>query len=270
MARNTVSVEQVVNDFILNSEQDDYAKNVSAVSIRNFALRGIREMGFDMMKRIKSLKMTVDQSNGTIELPDDFVDLTKLGYVGADGLVYVFGENKNLNYSMEYVIDGNGNRIDSNDDGVYDRQDAKTYNPESLASNRLQEYVFRNYLSNATDGRMYGYGGGNASGDYRINYEQNRIEVATSSNFSEVVIEYIADEALSVNPTIHKYAESALMAYIYYKIVEKKASVPANEKARARQEYYNERRIANSRIKSFSKEDAIRLSRKNFLQSPKY
>ena len=42
------------------------------------------------------------------------------------------------------------------------------------------------------------------------------------------------------------------------------------EKMRARQEYYNERRIANARLKSFSKDEALKIIRKNFKQSPKY
>ena len=82
-------------------------------------------------------------------------------------------------------------------------------------------------------------------------------------SFREVIIEYVADEARSKNPSVNVYAEEALMAYMYYKIIERKATVPANEKARARQEYYNERRKANARIKSFTKEEALKTIRKN-------
>jgi len=102
------------------------------------------------------------------------------------------------------------------------------------------------------------------------NRMENRIEISPISNVSEVVIEYVADEGRSKNPSVHVYLEEALMAYMYYKIVERKASVPANEKARARQEYYNERRKANARIKSFTKEEALKTIRKNFKQSPKF
>jgi hypothetical protein len=37
----------------------------------------------------------------------------------------VFGENKNQNMAMKYVLDSNDNPIDSDGDGVYDRVDAK-------------------------------------------------------------------------------------------------------------------------------------------------
>ncbi len=41
------------------------------------------------------------------------------------------------------------------------------------------------------------------------------------------------------------------------------------EKMRAKQEYYNEKRLANARMKSFTKEEALKTIRKNFKQSPK-
>ena len=36
---------------------------------KNFALRGLRELGFDMLKVIRSLKLSVNTSNNTVELP---------------------------------------------------------------------------------------------------------------------------------------------------------------------------------------------------------
>lgn len=269
MARDTVSVNQVVNDFVLTMDGDDYANNSNATILRNYALRGIREMGFDIMKRVKSLKLSVNEDNSTVELPDDFVDYTKIGVVGGDGLIYVFGENKNQNMAMQYVTDASGNPIDSNSDGMYDREDAKFLSETRASMSDFESYTFRNFLYEGNIGRAYGIGGGKYSGEFRINYEQNRIELYSTSNYNEVVVEYIADEARSENPSIHVYAENALRTYIYYKLIERKANVPMGEKARARQEYYNERRLANARLKSFTKEEALKTIRKNFKQSPK-
>ena len=108
------------------------------------------------------------------------------------------------------------------------------------------------------------------AGEYRVNLDQNRIEIDTDSGSSEVVLEYIADEARSTNPVIHVYAEEALRSYMYYKLCERKSTVPANEKARARQEYYNDRRLAKARLSNFSKEEALKTIRKNYLLAPKY
>lgn len=281
MARNTVPLDQIINNFIITLADDDYAGHASDTQIRTHALRGIREMGFDMSKKIRSLKLSVNASNNTIELPDDFVDWSKVGVVGSDGIIYVLGENKNINYSQAYDT-GSGTKAgnaaaanDSDGDGVYDRINSKgATNSGSPASSDdvtqgFNSYIFRNYVYGASNG-LYGIGGGHMYGNFRVNLDQNRIELESNDNISEVVIEYVADEARSKNPSIHVYAEEALMSYMYYKIIERKSSVPANEKARARQEYYNERRKANARIKSFTKEEALKTIRKNYKQAPKF
>jgi hypothetical protein len=268
MARNLTTVSEVVSDFIMSLDGDDFAKNVSDTLVHNYALRGIREMGFDMMQRIRSIKLSVN-SNDTVDLPDDFVSMSKIGVVGTDGLVYVLTPNSNINISQKYATTSSGNLLDSDGDGVYDRVDDKTP-VQAGVFGQDDHVVFSNYIYQNNVGQVYGFGGGQYRGEYRLNHDQNRIELALSSDVNEVVIEYVADEARSENPTVHVMAEEALRAYIYYKIIERKSVVPAGEKARARAEYFNELRRANSRLKSFSKEDALQVIRKNFKQAPKY
>lgn len=274
MARNYTDLDQVVNDFIITLDGDDYAAGASDTAIRTMALRGVRDMGFDMLKVIRSLKLPIDSNTDSVILPDDYVDWTKVGVVGTDGLVYVLGENKNINYSQKYSKVNNLN-YDQDGDGLYEREDSKTSTSggspvaDSGITDGMNSYIFRNYIHGDDAGRLYGIGGGNYYGEFRVNLDQNRIELKTNSTLSELVIEYVADEARSANPRVHVYAEEALRAYIYYRIIERKSSVPANEKARARAEYYNERRRANSRMKSFTKEEALKTIRKNFKQAPK-
>jgi len=273
MARNLVTVEQVVNDFVLTIDSDDYVSNASDVVIRNLALRGIREMGFDMLKRVRSVKLKRN-TNDTVDLPDDFVSLIKVGIVGSDGLVHVFAENKNIDYAQAYANSSGtkaattADAVDSNGDGVFDRVDDKGATSGGVFGD--EDFItFSNYVFQGGIGQIYGLGGGFYEGQYRLNEDQNRIELSSGSG-DEIVIEYIADEARSSNPTVHVEAEEALRSYMYYKLIERKASVPLGEKGRARQDYYNERRKANARLKAFSKEDALQIIRKNFKQSPKY
>jgi len=271
MARNYVPLQQVINDFMLSLDGNDFAAHVSDAAVRNFALRGLRELGFDMLKVIRSLKLSVNSANNTVDLPDDYVDWSKVGIVGGDGLVYVFGENKNINYSQKYS-DVNNVNYDADGDGLLDREDDKGSTKGTFGvgtDDGLGSYVFRNYVYGNTQGQLYGHGGGRYHGEFRVNLDQNRIEIKANTDVSKLVIEYVADEARSSNPQVHVYAEEALMAYMYYKMIERKAAVPANEKARARSEYYNERRKANARMKSFTKEEALRTIRKNYKQAPK-
>jgi hypothetical protein len=276
---NYVTLNELIGDFKITMDSDDFAANASDTAIRNFALRGIREFGFDVTSRVKSLKLSIDSSNNTVALPDDYVDLVKIGTVDSNGILRTLGENKNINYSRKYeeaagvateeTTDSATGPLNIDANIILDRQDDKTASSSS-ATGGSSSYVFENYLYQGGLGRVYGIGGGGRVGDYRINLDQNRIEIDTNGGTSEVVIEYIADEARSTNPVIHVYAEEALRSYIYYRICERKSTVPANEKARARSEYYNERRKAKSRLSNFSKTEALRTIRKNFKLAPKY
>ena len=71
------------------------------------------------------------------------------------------------------------------------------------------------------------------------------------------------------NPRVHKFCEEALRCYIYYKYIQRKRGVPANEKQMAKRAYYNEKRLARARMMNFNKEAAMQVSRKAFKQSPK-
>ena len=255
---NYVTLTDIIGDFKITMDSDDYAANASDIAIRNFALRGIREFGFDVTSRIKSLKLSIDTSTNTVSLPDDYVDLVKIGIVDDNGIIRTLGENKHINYSRKYEVDAAGDATNETIDSqegpldiaanlILDRQNDKTSTSNGNAdSGDLDYYIFENYLYQGGLGRLYGIGGGKRAGDYRINLDQNRIEIDTNTSTAEVIIEYIADEARSTNPVIHVYAEEALRCYVYYKICERKSTVPANEKARARSEYYNERRKAKA------------------------
>ena len=286
LGMNYVPLNQVLDDYVITLDVDDYVNAPSDSVMRNLALRGIREFGFDVTSRVKSLKVDVNTTNNTVALPDDFVDLVKVGTVGSDGILRVLNQNKNLNYSRRIVQeadtdgvdqdtattgDSDGGPLNIDDNLILNREDSKgSTTGSSTAADEYDFYIFENYAYQGGLGRLYGTGGGHAQGEYRLNLDQNRLEVDTASGVSEVVLEYVSDEARSTNPVIHVYAEEALRSYLYYKLCERKSTVPANEKARARSEYYNERRKAKARLSNFSKTEALKTIRKNFKLAPKY
>jgi len=290
-----VPLRDIIEDFFLTLDEDDYVRNANDVVVRNTALRGIREFGFDVTNRVKSIKSTIADNN-SVSLPDDFVDLIKIGVVDGDGIIRVLNQNKNLNMSRRLKTttdyndeaqsvletsltldsDSKGGPLGSDNSGHPDNTIADTILNKTATDdtgsngNDFEYYVFENYLYQGGMGRLYGAGGAHMQGQYRINFDEARIELSTESSLAEVVLEYVSDEARSTNPIVHVYAEEALRSYIYYKLVERKANVPLAEKSRARQEYYNERRKAKARLSGFSKAEALSTIRKNFKLSPKY
>ena len=198
---NYVPLSQVINDFKITNDADDFTSNASDAALRNHALRGIRELGFDVVSRIKSIKLDLDTTNNTIALPDDFVGILKLGIVDTHGILRVFGENKNINYSRKVTTplstsDSEEGPLNIEANLINNRQDDKGSTSENLDSAEdVDYYVFENYLFNGSIGRLYGVGGGHMPGEYRLNLDQNRIEIDTNESFDSLVLEYVADEA---------------------------------------------------------------------------
>ena len=193
---NFVSLRQLIDDFIVTMDSDDYISNVSDVAIRNIALRGIREFGFDVSSRVRSIKRTIE-SNSTIILPEDYVDLVKIGVVDSDGILRVLGQNKNLNYSRKLTTadstsDSDQGPLNIDANLIRNREDDKDATAGSDSGNGdLDHFIFENYLFQGGIGRLYGLGGGHLAGEYRVNLDQNRIEIDTDSGSSEVVLEYM-------------------------------------------------------------------------------
>ena len=259
-SKGKVLISDIVQDIMFSIEDDDFLSNTSEVLLTNYARRGIKEMDFDFGQNIKSIKYTVDTATQTLTIPSDCVDVVKIGVVGPDGMVYVLANNKNINYSHSQPSA-------AATDSVPDKTPTAT--PGGSSDSEFDQFVFHNYFANGTYGQLYGLGGGQRYGEYRVNWHQGRIEFSSTNNLTEVVLEYLTDNYLDASPNIHTYAEEALRAYIYYRLIERKASVPMGEKQRARKEYYNELRKAKARLSSFTKEDALQVIRKNFKQSPK-
>ena len=109
-----------------------------------------------------------------------------------------------------------------------------------------------NHISSATS-QTFLSGGLSASTDVKVLTSQTLIQQGIAGR----------------GPRVHKFCEEALRCYIYYKYIQRKRGVPANEKQMAKRAYYNEKRLARARMMNFNKEAAMQTSRKAFKQSPK-
>ncbi len=95
MSQNTIKLSQVIKDFKITLDDTDHVANVSDTAIGNIARRGIREIGFDFGKKLKTVKITVSSSD-TVALPTDFVDLCKVGIITTDGTIVALVSKETL------------------------------------------------------------------------------------------------------------------------------------------------------------------------------
>ena len=241
MALDYTSIEELINDFQLMIDDTSYDKEAHVYQLRLTALQGLRELSFDVGQEVYTVERTVSTSTLNITLPDDFVKLLRVGYKGSDGEFNALGINPNLSLDAEVVAQVGDNSYNEN-----------------------------NPYYHVDLGKKFGIGGGNNSlGYYRLNKKDNTINFSSGLSGKKLFIEYLSDPVSQEDPRVHKFCEEALRCYIYYKYIQRKRGIPANEKQMAKRAFYNEKRLARARMMSFNKETALQTSRKAFKQSPK-
>tara|TARA_R100000329_G_scaffold150827_1_gene144773 strand:+ start:454 stop:1212 length:759 start_codon:yes stop_codon:yes gene_type:complete len=245
-----VKLSDIYNDFLLTIEDSDYISSVNPMLVWTTMKRGAREFSLDVHAKLRTKNLTIG-GNNTVDIPTNAISVTKVGFVDSDGLIYQLVENKN-HVAREV-------------------SDAPTagFSGTTTSEEGLNDIVFHNYLLDGNYGQIYGMGGGKTHGTYTMDYPGGKIQLDTSTNATEVFVEYLEDMATMQDPEVHVFAEEPIRLYTYYKLIQSKSNVPGGEKARARKEYFNELRRANSRFTTFNKQEAMSISRKNFRLSPK-
>jgi hypothetical protein len=240
MAADYTNIDELINDFQLMIDDTSFDKEAQIYQLRLLAMQGLRELSFDAGQEIKTDTLTVDSSL-QVTLPTDYLKLIRIGYRGDDDQIHPLG------YRDDLTLD-NSIAAQVNDD-LYDEN---------------------NPYYHVDLGKKFGIGGGqNSLGYYRLNKNDNTINFSSELLNKVLVIEYIADPASDTAPRVHRFCEEALRSYIYFKYIQRKRGIPANEKQAAKRAYFNEKRLARARMMNFSKETAMQVSRKAFKQSPK-
>jgi hypothetical protein len=203
----------------------------------HIANRGLKELTFDILGSTKVSIIDVD-STLRIDLPADYIDYEFVGVIDGDNRLNPLGFNNRI------PLGGGVNQNTQFDDSYH--------------------YV---------NGGLFGIGGGqNSDGYYSPKIDEENMQMILSSVAVglTVYLEYISDGRQTDGLTvIHPYAEEALMSWIYWKSIQRSRHFPQSEKQAARRDYYNDKRNARKRLKSFTKEEAMQQFRKGFKQAPK-
>ena len=245
MAKDT-TLEEVIKSLLIQQGENTEHKYMQYLDI---AIRGLKELTFDILQQVKTETLTVND-NLTVDLPCDYVNYTRIGICRPHGRIETLGYD-------EYLC------IQSKIDccGASDAHDFSETTSVSGGNSRNGELT----------GGWYGLGGGYRNGYYRIDRERNQIALSSELSGGSIVLEYISDGSnVDGAMKVNALAEEALRAYIWWKLIQRKANIPPSEKEAARRDFYNEKRIARARIVNFTPDQAWRISRKQVKQSPKF
>lgn len=255
-----ITLEQLVNDYMMSLDDDDYTYGVDRHRVVYHAKKSIQQLYYDVANEIKAIEIEMSTAL-TYILPDDFVNYVRISWVDEDGLLHPMAQSNLSSRASAYLQDQDYNILFDDDgcilEGTGERDDV---GDRERFSSRIRE-ALTNYFSE------YNFYGGSCrryytdfnidfskffiNGSYQLDRENGVIRVSSDSFERNIVLEYLSDGLSNLADNeirIHKFAEHAVLSYIYYKLIMNRRNVPFNDKVRARREMNNERRIAKARI----------------------
>jgi hypothetical protein len=231
--RNYITIDSVINDYIDESEQSvhKYAK------LYNIAVRGMEKLGLDFFYKIRSVKIPIDTTNYTAELPNDYISYTKIGVLNSVGEIIPL----KFNNKMTYYADQQPDRLPLTQDNTL----ATWYQSDlPLWFNYWDGYGFQN---------IYGLPSGSPFvGSFNIDDSNGVVLLNQYFNYSYLMIEYLSSGNPDEPFRIPIQFREALLSFLAWRDI---ASMPSTRKGNLgdkrdrKQEFYNQRRIANAQFK---------------------
>lgn len=211
------------------------------------ATRGATDLLLDVTANIKSCELCV-MGNKTAELPEDFIQWSKVGVLNRDGEVATLKHNSNLTL----LNDNSTSRLTDNESQIW------------TGLYRISEGYYLNF-----NGYAYGYGccdlfgvsGNELSqlGEFKVDEECGLIVLNATFPYSKIILEYIAAPNEEDGFTVPIQAQEALISWLSWQdIIHLAASrkVSIYDKQQRRREYYNQKELARNRIKPFRLHEA--------------
>jgi hypothetical protein len=231
--RNYITIDSVINDYIDESEQSvhKYAK------LYNIAVRGMEKLGLDFFYKIRSVKIPIDTTNYTAQLPNDYISYTKIGVLNSVGEIIPL----KFNNKMTYYADQQPDRLALTQDNTL----ATWYQSDlPLWFNYWDGYGFQN---------IYGLPSGSPFvGSFNIDDANGVVLLNQYFYYSYLMIEYLSSGNPDEPFRIPIQFREALLSFLAWRDI---ASMPSTRKGNLgdkrdrKQEFYNQRRIANAQFK---------------------
>jgi hypothetical protein len=244
---------------IINQYSDEAMQSQATYRrLYGIATRGVTDLSLDVIGTITTRKICVD-GNKTAQLPDDYLQWSKVGVLNAIGEVATL----KINPSLTTYGSNSTSRLSQNTDGT------------SFDDGLISDLFYLNFIDSGYGYygvRLFGVSGNEAMtpGHFNIDEQCGIIILDNRYDRDYIILEYLAmpDE----NTNIPIQAQEALIAWIAWRdIVQLAASrkVSVYDKTERRRTYFREKNLARNRLKPFRKQDAIDASQDAIRLVPK-
>ena len=262
-----VTLEEIINNYIMSRDEDDNTISTPRYKILYQAKRALRELYYDVVGEVRAVELELNPNSLTVILPPDFVNYVRISWVDANGRLYPMARDNKMTVANVYLQDNEFNLLFDDDGCVLQGSDklnveGNTQIDADIDVGSLRRYDFCNnlYLPNQDMSKVF------VNGKYRIDRSSGLIHFGSRVGGKDIVLEYISDGLYTgcegraeAEIRVNKFAEQAMLDFIYYNLIKNRNKIPGNEKIRARKEYYNQRRVAKSRINSIRIDEILQV-----------
>lgn len=250
---NVISLDAIVKNILIK-------RNYSLHWYLDFLIPAkdcLRELSFDLPMNTVQYKLLPRNSNGAIEIPNDYVDWTGLYYRAGEFLrPLVEDDSLSLvpNYDSEFSIQpyANGVATDTTNPSLFYLGNAAPY-WLSVNWNAFGENL----------GRQYG-GVPSYNDTFRVNKARNEIKINENLGISDIVLEYIGNGLDSDSAThINAYAQSAIEAFAMWQFYAHNRTYSQSQASEKKMEYAIEREVLAARLSDITIDRLKRIVQSN-------
>jgi hypothetical protein len=257
-----VTLEEVINNFMMSRDIDDFTSMSSRAKVIYHAKRGLREFYYDVLQEVQGIELELSPTL-QVTLPPDYVNYVRISWVDEKGQLHPMAMDDRMSIAKEY-LQGSDYELLFDDEGcvlIGQDENISSETPFDPNMDLASSYSYSFCSQFSPNANMSNYF---AKGKYKIDKNRGIIQFGSDAMGRHIVLEYISDGLYTgcegrpeAQIRVNKFAESALINYIYYELIKQRRNVPANEKGRARKEYYNSMRIAKLRINALRKSEIL-------------
>ncbi|NRA77274.1 MAG: hypothetical protein HRU18_03615 [Pseudoalteromonas sp.] len=251
-----ITLNDIINNFIANRDSDDYTSTVPRYKVLYQARRAFRELYYDAVREIRAVEIELGPTL-TMVVPPDFINFVRISWVDEEGQLHPMAMDTRQSIAQRYLQDNDYELLFDNN-GCVLQDNGLPYSALNNAEDIPSDYRdSMNCYSFCDSGFTPNVNYSNVYSNGKFNYNRSRglIEFGSNVKGKTIVLEYISDgmftgcEGLPESDLrIHKFAETAVLDYMYYELIKQRRNVPAVEKQRARKEFYNSKRKTKRRI----------------------
>lgn len=237
-----ITLDSVILDYLAETEQSQH----KYFKLFHLAFRGFEQLGLDFFYQVKSLKLPIN-SNLTVELPNDYLNWSKVGVLNDRGEIIPLYHNDKLTTYADLSSD----RISKTEDNT-------------LGFGDWGSGAWCNYWNGYSYTNIYGVpSGAPFVGSFKVDTINGIILLDEYFSYDYLMLEYVASPMEGVDYYLPVQFREALIAWLAWKDSNAKtvrSHMTLGDKRDKKSDFYNERRNAIARWKPIRKYEMYQAS----------